>query len=225
MSSIALNRILTGAVFALISASACGRDNQSVLSCQDQKDEGTALKQAPHGARRPALHTLEVITRKGPKHFNDKPPHDEGGMTGQHWRYCGYSPQAKAHLLGMTDTGLFSGKLVLDETGETLRAGHTVLLSPNGMEFLAIEQEDGVDGESWFVYDIAGKAIWSGYAGTVTKVKGIDTVRSTFEHPKWNMQGELTARFVCTSSLASGIATLGRASSNNWFWHGSEGCR
>jgi hypothetical protein len=53
--------------------------------------------------------------------------------------------------------------------------------------------------------------IWQGYAGTVAKVDGVDAVVSTFEHPQWTMQGELTARFVCSSSKKGGVLTLARS--------------
>jgi hypothetical protein len=74
------------------------------------------------------------------------------------------------------------------------------------------------------VYDAAGKARWKGYAGITAKVDGIDSVISTFDHPKWNEQGELTARFVCTSSKAHGVLTLSRAPSGDLSWRGHMKC-
>jgi hypothetical protein len=200
------------------------KDSQPALSCETAKVERAALQQAPKGARRVETHVLEVVTDKGPKRFIDKPPHDPGDLGGLHWRYCGYIAQAKAHLIEMADEGLFSGDLLLEETGKLLRAGHTVLFSPNEEEFLAIEQEDGVDGENWAVYDANGKAKWKGYAGTIAKVDGIDTVVSTFDHPQWTKQGELTARFVCASSKAHGVVTLARSPSGDWSWRSHGKC-
>jgi hypothetical protein len=182
------------------------------------------LGQAPKGARRVERHVLEVITTKGPKRFVDKPPRDEGDMGGLHWRYCGYNAQAKAHLIEMTDESSYSGDLLFDETGKLMRAGHTVLFSPDEKEFLAIEQEDGVDGENWIVYDADGKAKWQGYAGTTAKVDGVDIVVSTFGHPQWTKQGELTARFVCAASKAHGLVTLVRSPSGDWNWRGLGNC-
>lgn len=224
MSSTVLSRALVCALFTFVSTAVLAKASLPVLSCESEKVERAALKQAPMGARRVDTHVLEVVSRKGPRRFVDKPPHDEGGMAGVHWRYCGYDAQAKAHLIEMTDEGLFSGNLLLDETGKLVRAGHTVLFAPNGKEFLAIEQESGVDGEGWAVYATSGKAMWTGYAGTVAKVDGIDTVVSTFEHPQWTKQGELTAHFVCASSKNRGVVTLARSPSGSWSWRGHGRC-
>jgi hypothetical protein len=105
-----------------------------------------------------------------------------------------------------------------------VHAGHTVLFSPNEKKFLAIEQENGMDGENWTVYDADGKAIWKGYAGTITKINGTDSVVSTFDHPQWNKQGELTARFVCASSQVHGVVTLTQSPPGNSSWRGHAKC-
>lgn len=222
MSSTVLSRALVCASLALISTAGMARNSQSTLSCETAKVEQDALRQAPKGARRLETHVLQVITNKGPQRFVDKPPHDELG--GLHWRYCGYNAQAKAHLIEKADEGLYSGELLLDETGKLLPAGHTVLFSPNAKEFLAIEQEDGVDGENWAVYGADGKTMWKGYAGTIAKVDGIDTVVSTFDHPQWTTQGELKARFVCASSKSKGVIRLTRSQSGERKWHGQGIC-
>ena len=145
-------------------------------------------------------------------------------MSGVHWRYCGYDAQANAHLIERMDEGLRSGELLFGQTGKRVHAGFSVLFSSDRNAYLAIEQEDGVDGEDWTVYDATGKAVWKGYAGAVAKVDGIDNVVSTFEHPQWNAQGELTARFVCASSKASGVVTLARSSAGAWSWRGHGKC-
>jgi len=222
MSYTALSRALVCASLALLSTAVLSKETQPALSCETAKVERAALGQAPKGARRVEKHVLEVITAQGPKRFTDKPPHEELG--GLHWRYCGYNAQAKAHLIEMMDEGTYSGDLLFDETGKLVRAGHTVLFSPSEKEFLAIEQEDGVDGQNWTVYDAGGKAKWKGYAGTTAKVDGIDSVVSTFDHPEWTKQGELTARFVCASSKAHGVVTLTRSSSGGLSWRGHGKC-
>lgn len=224
MSSTVVSRALVCATLALVSTVVLAKGSQLALSCETSKVERAALGQAPNGARRVERHVLEVITKKGPKRFVDKPPHDEHDMGGLHWRYCGYSAQAKAHLIEMTDESAYSGDLLFDETGMLVHAGHTVLFSPAETKFLAIEQEDGVDGENWAVYDADGKADWKGYAGTIAKVEGIDTVVSTFDHPQWTKQGKLTARFVCASSKAHGVVTLARSPSGDWSWRGHGKC-
>lgn len=224
MPSTVLSRALVCASLVLVCTSVPAKESQPVLSCETAKVEQAALAQAPKGARRVETHVLEVITKMGPKRFVDKPSHDEGDMGGLHWRYCGYDTKAKTHLIEKTDESSYSGELLFDETGRLMHAGHTVLFSPDEKEFLAIEQEDGVDGENWAVYDSSGKVRWKGYAGTVAKVNGIESVVSTFDHPQWNKRGELTARFVCASSKVQGVIALERLSSEAWSWRGHGKC-
>ncbi|GAB3442546.1 hypothetical protein NX773_11900 [Massilia solisilvae] len=224
MSSTVLRRALACASLALVSTAVLSKESKPALSCETAKVERAVLRQAPKGARRVETHVLEVTTNKGRKRFVDKPPYDDGDMGGLHWRYCGYNAQAKAHLIEKTDESSYSGDLLFDETGRLVHAGHTVLFSPDEKEFLAIEQEDGVDGENWAVYKADGKVVWKGYAGTIAKVDGIDSVVSTFDHPQWNKQGELTARFVCASSKAHGLVTLARSQSGDLSWRGHGKC-
>jgi hypothetical protein len=167
-------------------------------------------------------HVLEVVTAKGGERFAGKPPYEE--MGGLRWRYCGYDARARVHLIGRMDESLYSGELLFGETGRLMNAGHTVLFSSDGKEFLAIEQEDGVDGENWTVYDVNGKARWKGYAGTVARTGGIDSVISTFDRPQWNRQGELVARFVCADSRVHGTVTLIRSPSGGLSWRGRVKC-
>jgi hypothetical protein len=225
MSSTVLKHALVCASFAFVIPAVGAKESQGILSCETQKVERAALKQAPKTIRRVSKHVLEVTTTKGPQRFVDEPPHDEVEISGVHWRYCGFDAHAKAHLIEMIDESSYSGDLLLEETGQRVRAGHTVLFSPTMKEFLAIEQEAGVDGENWTVQDLTGKTIWKGYAGTLTKVDGVDMVVSTFEHPGWTKQGELTARFVCASAKPSGVVTLARAPSGNWSWRGHGKCQ
>lgn len=224
MSFTVLDQALVCACCSLLSTAALAQVSPQVLSCENAKAEELALKQAPLGARRISLHVLEVVSKKGPQRFIDKAPHDEGGMAGLHWRYCGYNSRTRAHLIEKTDAGLFSGKLLLDETGKQVHAGHTVVVSPSGKTFLAIEQESGTDGEEWAVYTISGEKLWKGYAGTTAKVDGIETVRSTLYNPQWTREGELTAHFVCTTSAYRGVIHLVRSSIGDWRWQGHQNC-
>jgi len=224
MSSTVLKHALVCASFAFAIPTVAAKESQGILSCETQQVERAALKQAPKAARRVSKHVLEVTTTKGRQRFVDKPPHDEGEMAGVHWRYCGFNTHAKAHLIEMTDERYYSGDLLLEETGQLVHAGHTVLFSPNKKEFLAIKQEAGVDGENWAVHDMAGQIIWTGYAGTTANVDGVKMVVSTFERPRWTKQGELTARFVCASLKAKGTVTLVRSPSSGWSWSGHAKC-
>lgn len=224
MSSTVLKHALICASFAFVIPTVSAKESQGILSCETQKVERAALRQAPKAARRVSKHVLEVTTTNGRQRFVDRPPHDEGEMGGVHWRYCGFDAHAKAHLIEMIDERLYSGDLLLEETGQLIHAGHTVLFSPNRKEFLAIKQEAGVDGESWAVHDMTGQIIWTGYAGTIANVHGVEMVVSTFGHPQWTKQGALTARFVCASSKAKGTVTLVRSPSSGWTWSGHTKC-
>jgi hypothetical protein len=222
MSFTVLKHALVCASFAFISSTVSGKESRSTLSCEQQKLERTALKQAPMGARRVNQHVLEILSNKGAQRFIDNPPHDETG--GVHWRYCGYDARAKAHLIAMIDESSYSGDLLLESTDALVHAGHTVLFSRDRKAFLAIKQEGGVGGENWAVHDAAGKTIWKGYAGRLAKVDGRDTVVSTFGRPRWTKRGVLTARFVCASSKVRGVVTLARRSSGDWRWRGHGKC-
>lgn len=145
-------------------------------------------------------------------------------MNGQHWRYCGFDPLARAHLIQRYDQGLNSGKLLLQDTGKLLHAGHTVFFAPSLKQFLAIEQEPGQDGENWAVREMTGKTLWKGYAGTVANVEGVDMVVSTFAEPKWTKRGELTALFQCAGSQSRGVVTLVKLRSGDWGWSGDMTC-
>jgi hypothetical protein len=207
--------LLTAA--CLTAAGASGTE----LSCEHAMNEKATLKQSPGGGHRIGKHILQVTVKTGPLQFEDRPPHD--ALSGLHWRYCGYDVHAKVHLIEKQRDSLFSGELVFEDTGKVVSAGHTVLFAPDQHTYLAIEQIGGVDGESWSVRDTAGKLEWSGYAGTVKPMNGVDTVESSFERPVWNAQNELTARYVCADSKADGRVVLRRAS-RGWSWLGQAKC-
>src|SRR4051794_3968493 len=104
MSSTVLKHVIACASFAVVSTAVAAKESNPLLSCETQKVERAALKQAPKGARRVSKHVLVVTLENGAQRFVDKPPHDDGGeMGGVHWRYCGYDTDAKAHLVEMTD--------------------------------------------------------------------------------------------------------------------------
>lgn len=74
MSFTAPSRMLVCASFAVVSTAVLAKDAQPVLSCETVKVEQASLKQAPEGAHRVEKHVLEVMTKKGPQRFIDKPP-------------------------------------------------------------------------------------------------------------------------------------------------------
>jgi hypothetical protein len=222
MSSTVLKRALVFASFAFVSSAVLGKEAQSTLSCEKQKLERSALKQAPMGVRRVSKHVLEIFSNRGAQRFIDNPPHE--GMAGVHWRYCGYDARAKAHLVAMIGGSSYSNDLLLEATDELVHGGHTVVFSRDRKAFLAVKREAGVDGEHWVVRDAAGKTIWEGYAGRLAKVDGMETVVATFERPRWTARGVLTARFVCASSKVRGVVTLARLPTGDWRWRGRGRC-
>ncbi len=115
-------------------------------------------------------HVLQIKFAGGERRFADEPPHEP--LDGLHWRFCGYSNLTRAYLIGKNHFGRFTGVLLLEDNGIILNAGHTVLFSPSGIAFLAIEQEDGMGGELWSVYGISGEKLWSGFAGILKRDPG-----------------------------------------------------
>lgn len=216
------------AIFCLALSLAIGSDVhagqvQQILSCGHGQAETTALKQAPVKPRRIGEHVLEVRWNKGVQRFVDEPPHDEGGMAGVHWRYCGYSQGAKAHLIEKTDAGLFTGTVLLHDTGRLLPGGHTVIFSPDRKKFLTVEQESGMDGETWAVYTTSGTQLWKGYAGTISKANNVEIVAGTFDSPSWDAGGVLTANRICAATQIRSQTKLLRER-GVWTWSGDSRC-
>jgi hypothetical protein len=224
MSFIVPSRLLSLACLGLacIAGAAQAGAQAFELSCQTKISERQLLRQAPSGARRSAEHVLELSFQHGSRQFVDKPPYDELG--GLRWRYCAFDRRTNTHLIEKADEGLFSGILLFQDTGKALAAGHTVIFSQDRQAFLAIEQQDGRDGESWTVYNIAGGVLWRGYAGVIAKIDGVDMVTATFDRPRWNAKGELTARAECTESGAKGSVTLHPSEAGVTAWRGSFNC-
>jgi hypothetical protein len=230
-TSLAMSPSRTILIFALMCLVSIGVTAQS-LTCGVDRNESLVFPMAPEGANRITdEHALVVNYKLGAKRFVDKPPYDEE-LSGLHWHYCGYIPAVKAHLVEMDQDDLFSGKLLLNDTGLLLDAGHTVYPSPDGRLFLAIRQEDGMDGELWLVSDLSGRKLWSGYAGTMVMVKlpgstgaPYEGVESTYEDPHWSAQGVLQARVVCHNSRGTkGTVTLTQAA-NSWRWQSDIQCK
>ena len=210
------------AMFIFASVTAYGNE----LTCNSENiSEAKLLKQASHGAERIGKHTLKVKFTKGMKKFIDKPPHEE--LSGVHWHYCGYDKKAKAHLIGKSDYSLFTGSMLFDETGIVINAGHTVLFSPDMKKLVAIEQEDGVDGENWSLIEVSGRRLWNGYAGITRRIANntYDSVYAQFEHPRWDKNSNLTADFVCSGgSAVKGVVIL-RNIGGSWKWAPHYDCR
>ena len=191
------------------------------LSCMDafltRDAESKLIQQHSAQARRPSEHVLEVKYANGTKRFIDKPPHESLG--GTHWFYCGYNAAQNLHLIGQTVDSLFSGVILRHSDGKTFKAGHTILMSPQRTKFLAIEQQNGLDGEDWAVYKLHGKKMWRGYAGILSKPKKNEyaTVMAEFVNPAWRDENVLEADLSCADTVKGKLSLHVGKASPRWF--------
>jgi len=197
------------------------------LSCseawQSVDVEAKLLKLAPNTAKRLSKHVLEVKFATGIKRFEDKPPYED--LSGTRWAYCGYDAEHKFHLIAKSVESLFTGIIILEETGKILDAGHTVLVSPDKSKYLAVEQEDGLDGENWKLFDFSGKKIWGGYAGIIRRYPGndFDSVYAQYENPVWDQESNLKADVTCGSGNTAGGVVL-KLKNKGWEWEPIPSC-
>jgi len=198
------------------------------VECGDYMNDAAAVKTAPHGATRSSPRLLTVNYQGGTKRFADKPPYQEA-LAGVHWYYCGYVPALRAHLIGKNEDSLFSGVLLLDDTGQLIDAGQRVYPSPDGTWFLAERQESGEDGSRWLVADRSGKTRWDGYAGILSRKsetpggEPMDYVTASFESPQWT-GGVLQAKVVCGDLQANGVASFVSVG-GKWQWQADRECK
>lgn len=198
------------------------------VECGDYSDDAAVVKTAPHGATRSSPRLLTVNYQGGTKRFADQPPYEEA-LAGAHWYYCGYVPGLRAHLIGKNENSLFSGVLLLDDTGQLINAGQHVYPSPDGTWFLAERQEDGEDGSRWLVADRSGKTRWDGYAGILTQKtetpggEPVDYATASFEDPHWT-GGVLQAKVVCGDQQVNGVARFVLAG-GKWRWQTDRECK
>jgi len=219
---------LSIASLALCAAPAIVMAAPGQVECGDYMNDAAAVSTAPHGATRSSPLLLTVNYQGGTKRFADQPPYQEA-FAGVHWYYCGYVPALRAHLIGKNENSLFSGVLLLDDTGQLIDAGQRVYPSPDGTWFLAERQESGEDGSRWRVADRSGKTRWDGYAGILsqkTETPGsapVDYVTASFESPQWT-GGILQARLVCGDPQANGVASFVLAD-GKWRWQTDRDCK
>ena len=179
------------------------------LSCEE-KPEDDLLIQAPYGAKRTGEHILEIKYSGGVKEFIDEPPYDEFGM-GLRWEYCGYNENIKAHLILRRDKEWYTGSLFFDESGEVVKAGFFVVFSPNKLNFLAIHQWAGADGQDWTMYDKSGHKLWNGFSTIDVPRKPTDTYQweaATIETPSLSDDLQISAHMFCWQSKKNGNVTL-----------------
>lgn len=183
------------------------------LVCESDAEEAQALLSAPQGAKRVSEHTLAVTYRSGVREFIDKKPYGED-LDRNHWNYCGYMPTLKAHLVGLQDGDLFSGKLLLEGNGALVDAGQAVFPAPDGKRFLAAEQLNGADLQQWTVADLAGARFWVGDSGVIEK----GYILIEYGNPHWTSASVLQADATCANSSGTkGQATFTiKGGSGSW---------
>ncbi|WP_152601734.1 hypothetical protein [Burkholderia paludis] len=171
-----------------------------------------------HGlAERIAPHVLRVNVAGKALLFKDIPA---AGLDNIAYTFCGslggYS------LIGWDDGDEFTGKLIDERTGRILPAGQEVIFSPDGRAYLAIGQEDGLDGEDWAVrYANDGRVSWQGHSFIVSGNVGAAPLHE-LSNPRWGESGKLEAEASCRDSpnaVVGLIKTQGR-----WSWHVPAGC-
>jgi hypothetical protein len=183
--------------------------------------ERRALKTARRGAQRVSAHELTVNVVSGVRQFVDRKPYRDG-LSGFHWLYCGYLPSLQAHLIGMLDEDLFSGKLLFDGSGKAVDAGRTVYPSPNGKLFLAANQTNGQALEDWVLFDLSGRKVWAGPSGLTGSQ---DAILVEYENPRWIGEGAIRVTARCKDQGgAKGQATLSREG-GAWRWRSKLECQ
>jgi hypothetical protein len=195
----------------------------------DEALERRALKTALRGASRVSAHELTVNVRSGVRQFVDRKPYRQE-LSGFHWLYCGYLPSLQAHLIGVFDEDLFSGKLLLDGTGQAIDAGRTIYPSPGGKLFLAANQKNGQALEDWVVSDLSGRKLWSGPSGLnsddVLVRSGMmhSEILVEYGNPRWTSDNAVRVTARCADKDgAKGVATLVREG-RTWRWKSDLRC-
>ena len=188
-----------------------------------RKEDVAVLSHAPLGIKRIKKHHLRVNWVGGSRDFIDKPPYDEP-FQGISYSYCGYNSTVGMHLIHKSMYSLFTGVLVDNTTGKIMPAGEYVSFSNDEKKYFAIAQEDGFDGEYWYVYARNGSLIWKGLSGISEKHPKYkyDYFVAEFHNPRWNSVGDLEANCMCstnkkTANQRETIVTLKRVE-RKWVW-------
>ncbi|WP_423380306.1 hypothetical protein [Burkholderia sp. LMG 32019] len=195
------------------------------LNCADaqagtlnQKAAESRLMAESHGlAERIAPHVLRINVEGKTLLFKDIP---SDGLDNIAYTFCG--SRGGYSLIAWDDGGEFTGKLIDERTGRILPAGREVIFSPDGRAYLAIWQEDGLDGDDWAVrYADDGRVSWQGYSFIASR--DIDnTPLHELSNPKWTASGKLTAEASCrdTPNALVGLIKV----QERWSWHVPTSC-
>jgi len=179
----------------------------------EDRHELSALRQAPHGARRTGKHTLQINWAHGLRQLVDSGC-DGDGIGGQCWEYCSYDATLQLHHVGHADGDLFTGALLDDKTGQLLPGGASVNFSPDKKMYLSTSQMNGDEFSDWKLYARNGTLLWSGESGLVGKK---DEVLAEFEDAKWSSSGELFTGYKDSKSNKV-VLKLTRKADGKWGW-------
>jgi hypothetical protein len=188
------------------------------LICE-QTPENDLFQQAPRVAKRSSKHVLEIQYSGGVRKFIDKPPYDQF-VEGLNWQYCGYNEIVKAHLIFRQEGAWFTGSLLFEESGKVLKAGSTVVFSPNRQHFLAIQQWAGADGQDWTLFDSSGHKLWNGFSNIDVPRKPTDTYTweaVTIESPSLSDDLQISVDMNCWQSEKKSSNTLKKVG-GKWEW-------
>lgn len=167
------------------------------LSCSSSdtdKEQSRIRKLAPGVVVRKGAHLLKVTTAAGVQSFKDQPPYDEP-LDGLHHYFC--DRKEGFILVKVEDGGLFTGKLVNEQTGAVIDGGESVYFSEDRRAYLASAQPDGMDGSEWKVYAANGKLSWSGY--NFIRASDPNERYADLDTPTWMPNGELLANAACSA--------------------------
>jgi hypothetical protein len=211
---VAMLLLLTFPVASLASTLTLNCDNAEMGSTNEKAAEARLLLKASGKASRLSEHMLQVTAAGRVLSFRDV-PNDEALMDVR-YTFCG--SQDGYSLVGWADGDVFTGKLIEEKSGRVLPDGLQVIFSPDRRAYLAVEQEDGIDGTDWTVHFAdSGKVSWKGNSFIPSKTTSID-----LDNPRWTDKGELIANARCwdnPDATARLVNTRG-----TWSWHVPKDC-
>jgi len=193
------------------------------LSCPSsdtEKEQVRIRSKAPGLVMRKGAHQLQVRTQAGIQTYKDKAPYDEG-FDGETYAFC---DRKEGFILLLHNDGvLFTGTLINEATGAVAIGGQSVLFSEDRRAYLASEQPDGSDGNTWNIYAVNGKLSWSGYEFIET-ARNSGQMYAYLDTPTWSASGELSANATCVTDEASKWKVKLVKKNESWDWAPRKQC-
>jgi hypothetical protein len=191
-------------------ASTLTLDCAAAMNTTNEKVAEARLLSATHGmARRLSEPVLQLSVAGRLLTFRDVPS-DEALMD-LSYTFCG--SREGYSLIGKSNGTLFTGELIEEKSGHVLPGGLQVIFSPDRRAYLAVEQENGIDGTDWTIhYADSGKISWKGYSFIASTNPSIE-----LENPRWTEKGEFIATAHCWEDVPDTTARLINVS-GKWRW-------